>query len=84
MNRKQRRAMAKASDAEKQLANKVTLFGLLPDMCSACQDPFDKKNKEMAMSWSVIVHQETEKVRLFCPKCIEKAREVIKEKEGVD
>ena len=84
MNRKQRRALAKASDAEKAMSNKVALFGLLPGKCNTCQKDFDKKNKEMAMSWTVTVHQETEKVRLFCPKCIEKTREVIKEKENVD
>ena len=84
MNRKQRRAQAKASDAEKQLANKVTLFGLLPDQCSACQESFDKKNKEMVATWSVVVHQETEKVRLFCPMCIDKAKKVTEEKQNGD
>ena len=84
MNRKQRRAQAKASDAERQLSREVTLFGLLPDNCDTCQKPFDKKNKEMATSWSVVVHQETEKVRLFCPACVEKAKKVIEEKENVD
>jgi hypothetical protein len=84
MNRKQRRAQAKASDAERYLSRKVTLFGLLPGDCNTCQKPFDKKNKEMAMSWSVIVHQETEKVRLFCPACVEKDKKAIEEKENVD
>ena len=84
MNRKQRRALKKASDAEKQLSNKVALFGLLPDSCDTCNETFNKKNKDMAMSWSVVVHQEEEKVRLFCPTCVEKAKKVIKEKEDVD
>lgn len=84
MNRKQRRALEKASEAEKQLSNKVALFGLMPDNCDTCNDPFDKKNKEMAMAWSVVVHQESEKVRLFCPACIEKAKKAIEEKENVD
>jgi len=84
MNRKQRRAAAMASDAEKALTTKVALFGLLPDKCNACREPFDKKNKEMVTSWSVVVHQEAEKVRLFCPPCIEKAKKVVEERENVD
>jgi hypothetical protein len=79
VNRKQRRALEKASDAEKALATEVSLFGLLPDKCNACQKAFDKKNKEMVMSWSVVVHQEAEKVRLFCPECINKTKEIINE-----
>ena len=33
MNRKQRRAMAKATNTEKALATEVALFGFLPDKC---------------------------------------------------
>ena len=84
MNRKQRRAMAKATNTEKALATEVALFGFLPDKCDTCHELFDKKNKEMSMSWSVVVHREAEKVRLFCPPCIEKAKKVIEEKENAD
>ena len=81
MNRKQRRAMKKLSKPEQEMAEKVALFGHLPDSCSACQESFDKKDKEMVFSWSVVVHSETETVRLFCPECIEKTKELI-EKNG--
>ena len=84
MNRKQRRALEKTPKAEKALASEVALFGLLPDKCDTCHESFDKKNKEMVMSWSVVVHQEAEKVRLFCPPCIEKAKKAIEERENVD
>ena len=84
MNRKQRRTLEKTSKAEKALASEVALFGLLPDKCDTCHESFDKKNKEMVVSWSVVVHQEPEKVRLFCPPCIEKAKKVVKERENVD
>ena len=82
MNRKQRRAMKKLSKPEQEMAEKVALFGLLPDSCSACQKSFDKKDKVMAFSWSVVVHNETEAVRLFCPECIEKTKEVIIKNES--
>jgi len=84
VNRKQRRALERASEAEKALATEVALFGLLPDKCNTCHESFDKKNKEMVMSWSVVVHQEAEKVRLFCPPCIDKAKKTIKEKKNAD
>ena len=86
LERKIRRnsAKQKKKSIEKDMAQKAALFGQLPERCLICEKDFDKKNKEMVMSWTVTVHQETEKVRLFCPKCIEKTREVIKEKEGVD
>ena len=84
MNRKQRRKLKKASKAEQQLSEKVTLLGLLPNKCNTCEMLFDKKDKSMAMSWSVVVHQEAEKVRLFCPACLEKAKKVVEEKENVD
>jgi len=80
MNRKQRRALEKkTSPAEKAMSQKVALFGLLPDKCDTCYEPFDKKDKEMVMSWSVVVHQEEEQVRLFCPDCIEKAKQTVEE-----
>jgi hypothetical protein len=85
MNRKQRRAMEKkASLAEKTISQKVALFGFLPDKCDTCYESFDKKDKEMVTSWSVVIHQEAEKVRLFCPACVGKAKKVFKEKENVD
>jgi hypothetical protein len=42
---------------------------------------FDKKNKEMVMSWYVIVREKEEKVNLYCPGCWSKARKIIEEHE---
>ena len=77
MNRKQRRALSKqvGKNGAENIANQMTMFGNLPEQCSACTEPFDKKDKEMVRSWNVVVNQEV--VRLFCPKCIQKTREVI-------
>jgi Zn finger protein HypA/HybF involved in hydrogenase expression len=81
VNRQQRRAMKKqlGEKAQVKMSNQVSLFGKLPQSCSACDKEFDKKNKEMVQSWSVLVKQEV--VRLFCPDCIGKTREVIDECE---
>lgn len=78
MNRKQRRAMNKhmGKQVTDDLAQKVSSFGKLPEVCNACQKEFDKKDKDMIQSWSVVVKQEV--VRLFCPDCIKKTKEAIK------
>jgi len=71
MNRKQRRAAAKQAkkDGTEEVAEKVALFGKLEDECLVCAKPFDKKDKEMVMSWSVVVREQEEKVNLYCPEC---------------
>ena len=49
MNRKQRRAREAQirKDGNDDLAAQVAMFGKLPDECTACESPFDKKDKEM-------------------------------------
>ena len=81
MNRKQRRAAAKEAkkDGQEDLSEKIVLFGKLGDACLVCEKPFDKKNKEMVMSWSVVVHDDKEEVRLYCPECWGKAQEIIED-----
>ncbi len=77
MNRKQRRAIKKhmGADTQEKMASQVAQFGKLPQACDACQKEFDKKDKEMVQSWSVVVRQEV--VRLFCPECIEITKEAL-------
>jgi len=68
-------------EAKKDLQEKLGLFSKLEDKCLVCQKDFDKKNKEMVMSWSVIVKED--KVRLYCPECWDRANKLIKEiKDG--
>jgi hypothetical protein len=78
MNRKQRRAMEKKVGKEnsQKLAEKIFQFDQLPDACLTCSIPFDKKNKEMVLSWSVVV-QDQNTVRLYCPDCWDTAIEII-------
>ena len=81
MNRDQRRAATKEakSDGNKELENKIALFGKMPDECLTCEKLFNKKDKEMAATWSVVVHGEEEVVRLYCPECWEKAKKITEE-----
>jgi hypothetical protein len=79
LSRKLRRD--KENAAKKELQKKVGLFSKLEDHCLVCQKDFDKKNRDMVMSWSVVVKEE--KVRLYCPECWTRAQELIKEiKDG--
>ena len=86
MNRKQRRAMAKnnknTSDA---VTKKLNMFQALPDECLACTKPFDKKDKQMAMTWNVVVRDENT-VRLYCPDYWNRAIATVEEfkKENKD
>jgi ribosomal protein L44E len=77
MNRKQRRAMNKQIGAQPtdELAQKISQFDKLPQQCTACHKEFDKQDKKMLQSWSVVVKQEV--VRLFCPHCINKTKEAL-------
>ena len=76
MNRAQRRALKKKK-GQATLEEDQFLFHLMPDSCSSCGSPFDKKNKQQALTWSVVVRKAEKKVNLFCPTCIQKTREVL-------
>lgn len=79
MNRKARRALQRkvGVDAQEKVSTQMEQFGKLPQSCNACHEPFDKTDKEMIQSWSVVVRQET--VRLFCPNCIKKTQEALED-----
>ena len=78
MNREQRRALAKNKGAQ-DIEEQVALFNKLPDHCLTCEKPYNKNDKEMAMSWSVVVHGEEEVVRLYCDECWDKAKKITED-----
>ena len=65
--------------ANKELKAKIGLFNKIPDQCLVCEKDFDKKNKEMVMSWSVVVRKQEGIVRLYCPECWEAAKQLVEE-----
>ena len=81
MNRKQRRKDAKTkkklTPSERNLSEKIFMFDQIPDACTTCAEPFDKADKGMAFSWRVVVHESKQRVRLFCPECINKTKEAL-------
>ncbi len=91
MNRKERRAqkakqkklLKQAKDAPTAVEEKMTLFGMIPDECNTCKEPFDKTNKDMVMSWSVVVREREQKVNLYCPPCWEAALKVVEQAKNM-
>ena len=81
MNRKQRRAAAKQAkkDGNEDMIEKVALFGKLGNECLVCNKPFDKKDKEMVMSWNVVVREKEDMVNLYCPECWTGALKILNE-----
>jgi hypothetical protein len=86
VNRKERRALErqlkKQGASEEDLAEKIFLFNKLPDECSACEKTFDKKDRDMVFSWSVVVRNDEEQVRLYCPTCWDAAQKAVKKVYG--
>ena len=81
LKRKMARTVAKREkkEFEKQMKRQLMMFDKLSTECAACKKPFDKKSKEHAMTWKVVVREEEEIVRLYCPECWDKANKLIKE-----
>lgn len=81
MNREQRRAHDKKQKKGKTkttaLEGKMDLFDKIPENCLTCEEPFDKKSKAMALTWSVVIREKENKVHLYCPKCWSMAKSII-------
>ena len=79
MNRKQRRALEKqvGGKTSQNFSDKISQFNKLPEQCSVCEEEFDRTDREMLKSWSVVIRQEI--VRLFCPCCMGKAKQVVQQ-----
>jgi len=71
-----RKQQQKTKKIEKKLARKLNMFDSLPESCLVCDEDYDRKNKEQAMSWKVVVRDDM--VRLYCPTCWNRANDVVK------
>ena len=70
-------------NSQKEFSKKMGLFNKLPDSCLTCNKSFDKKDREMVMTWNVVVNRLKDEVRLYCPHCWNQAQKIIKEvKDG--
>jgi len=67
----------KQKQIKKDLKQKMGMFDMIPDECLACEEPFDRQDREQVMSWSVVVREDD--VRLYCPDCWTKAQTIVKD-----
>jgi hypothetical protein len=77
-----KKQLKKQGGVEDELADKMLMFDRLPDECSACVKPFDKKDRDMVSSWNVVVRKDEQQVRLYCPTCWDAAQSAIKKVYG--
>lgn len=66
-------------DAKKSMTSQLNMFDRIPDKCDTCHAAFDKKSKEMAKTWFVVVKNQEKVVRLFCPECMAKVKKVVED-----
>ena len=80
MNRKQRRAAARAAKkgGNPNIQEKLEILNHLKDECFVCEAPFDKTDLKILDDWNVVVHGDKQAVRLYCPKCWNGARDFVK------
>ena len=73
---KKKKDKAKASAQQEKVQKQMGMFDMLPESCSACDKEFPK-TREAHMSWRVVVRNEAQQVRLFCPECQDKVKELL-------
>ena len=71
---KKKKEKAAAQEVQAKLDKQMNMFERLPSKCSACEKPFPK-TREAHMTWQVVVREEN--VRLFCPECQQKAKQLV-------
>ena len=76
---KRKLARNTAKRLKKNMKEQIAMFDKLGDECSACSKEFDKKSKEHAATWNVVVREKEKVIRLYCPECWDKANKLIKE-----
>jgi hypothetical protein len=65
--------------AKETLKRRTGLLLNMPEKCCVCEIEFDKKSKDMAQTWHVVVFEERKVVRLTCPPCWQKVENNIGE-----
>ena len=78
---RRKRAQKMSKQFTKALKKQLNMMGTMPDECLACKKPFDRKSKEHAETWKVVVRKESQQTNLYCPTCWEEAMKMIKEME---
>lgn len=64
----------KKKKLEQKIASQAALILSMPNECKTCKTHFDKKDRNMVMTWYVEVFNSEKRVDLYCPKCSESRR----------
>ncbi len=75
-DKKKKKEKKQAQEQDQQMRKQMNMFDRMPKVCSACEKGFPK-TREAHMTWRVVVRNEKQQVRLFCPECQEKIDEGI-------
>ena len=75
VNTKKRKKERK--EKQKALQSQLNFILDIPEECCACKKTFDKKSKEMAQTWNVTVFELKKIIRLTCPECWGKVKDIV-------
>ena len=81
-DKKKKKEKSQVQEEQQRLKKQMNMFDKIPESCSACKKDFPK-TREAHMSWQVAVRTEEQLVRLFCPDCQKKARELVEKQNEV-
>ena len=79
---KKKKEKAKAQAHQDKIKKQINMFDRLPKECSTCAEEFPK-DRDAHMTWRVVVRNEEQQVRLFCPECQNKAKVALEESNEV-
>ena len=80
--KKKKKDKKQAQEHQRRMSRQLGMFERLPSSCSACDKEFPQ-TREAHMTWRVVVRNEKQQVRLFCPECQEKAKKVLENNNEV-
>ena len=79
---KKKKEKAVAQEVQNKIKKQMGMFNRLPNSCSACDKSFPK-TQEAHNTWRVVVKYEKQQVRLFCPECQQKVKELVENKNEI-
>lgn len=79
---KKKKEKAVSQEAQAKMKKQIGMFNRLPQSCSSCGAVFPK-TREAHMTWRVVVRNEKQQVRLFCPDCQQKAKQLVENNNEV-
>lgn len=79
---KKKKTQAAVQQAETKLKKQMNMFDRMPATCSLCKAPFPR-TREAHMAWRVTVRNAEQEVRLFCPECQKKPKELAENNNEV-